>query len=428
MQRRSFLKIVSGLGLASTLPIGLVRPAFGATPTRFLITVSASGGWDPTSLIDPKGNALRSDGLGPVNNYSATQIKTIGNLRYAAYPDGVTPPDIASAGHLDTFFAKHYQRLRVINGIDTQTNGHESGQRFVWSGRLETGYPSVAALAAAPFAEQPMAFISNGGYDYTAALVAPLRTAAGSTFSALAYPNSQFPNVPSLVNAGYLSGPTYAAVQLAREQRLSSQRLTQTLPKRAQQLAQLETVRNSGVSLEGLLNYLPETVSAGLKGQAEVAIAAFASGLAVSATLNVGGFDTHANHDQDQSAALTTLLEGVDHLWEQIVLRGMQDRVTVLIGSDFGRTPFYNAAVGKDHWNITSVMAMGAGITGNTLIGETDAKFEALKMDPSTLLPHSTGLTVTPKHLHRALRDFIGVPSELDAQFPLAVESLALFA
>jgi len=428
MKRRAFLKFASGLGLSSVLPMTLVRPAFGATPTRFLITVSASGGWDPTSLIDPKGNALRSDGLGPVNNYSTSQIKTIGNLRYAAYPDGVTPPEVSSAGHLDTFFAKHYQRLRIINGIDTQTNGHESGQRFVWSGRLETGYPSVAALAAAPFAEQPMAFISNGGYDYTASLVAPVRTAAATTFSALAHPNSQFPNVPSLIGSAYFSAPTYAAVQLARQQRLSSLRLTETLPKRAQQLAQLETVRNSSVSLDNLLEYLPTTMSDGLKGQAEVAIAAFASGLAVSATLNLGGFDTHANHDADQSDALTNLLEGVDHLWEQIEQRGLQNQVTILIGSDFGRTPFYNSAVGKDHWNITSVMAMGAGITGNTLIGETDANFEALKLDPSTLQAHSAGLTVTPKHLHRALRDFIGVPSELDAQFPLPVESLALFA
>jgi uncharacterized protein (DUF1501 family) len=428
VQRRSFLKLMGSVGGASILPMSLVRPAFGATPSRFLITVSASGGWDPTSLIDPKGNALRADGLGPVNNYSSTQIKTIGNLRYAAYADGVAAPETTSAGHLDTFFAKHYQRLRVINGIDTQTNGHESGQRFVWSGRLEEGYPSVAALAAAPFAEQPMAFISNGGYDYTAALVAPVRTSGASTFKALAYPNSQFPNVPSLQSAGYFSTPTYAAVQLAREQRLASLRLAETLPKRIAQLAQLETVRNSDVALDGLLDYLPEAVSVGLKGQAEVAIAAFASGLAVSATLNVGGFDTHADHDEDQTSALTTLLEGVDHLWEQIEKRGMQNQVTILIGSDFGRTPFYNTALGKDHWNITSVMAMGAGITGNTMIGETDSNFEALKLDPNTLLTHSTGITVTPKHLHRALRDFLGVPDELDKQFPLVVESLPLFA
>ncbi len=426
MQRRHFLQALGSLGTAALLPMTLVRPAYGATPTRFLITVSASGGWDPTSLIDPKGNALRSDGLGPINNYSATQIKTIGNLRYAAYPDGITPPDVSSAGHLDTFFAKHYTRLRVINGIDTQTNGHESGQRFVWSGKLETGYPSVAALAAAPYAEYPMAFISNGGYDYTASLVAPVRTASASTFSALAYPNSQFPTVPTLISSGFHSAPTYAAVELAREQRLSRLRAQETLPSRVQQLSQLEKVRSGDVSLDRLLAELPATVSAGVKGQAEVAIAAFASGLAVSATLNVGGFDTHANHDEDQVEALTNLLEGVDHLWAQIVARGMQDKVTILIGSDFGRTPFYNAAVGKDHWNITSVMAMGAGITGNTLIGETDARFEALKINPATLQVHSSGITLTPKHLHRSLRDFLGVPKTLDQQFPLAVEAMPL--
>ena len=148
----------------------------------------------------------------------------------------------------------------------------------------------------------------------------------------------------------------------------------------------------------------------------------------MSAGLNLGGFDTHGDHDEDQTTALTALLEGVDHLWNQIVLRGLQDKVTIIIGSDFGRTPFYNTAAGKDHWNITSVMAMGAGITGNTLIGETDANFEARKLSVSTLEPHSSGIVVTPKHIHRALRDFLKVPAELDALFPIAVEKLALFA
>ncbi len=428
MERRHFLRLLTGVGLTGVLPMSLVRPALGATPSRFLITVSASGGWDPTALVDPKGNALRADGLGPVNNYPASQIKTIGKLRYAAYPDGVTPPATDSPGHLDTFFAKHYSRLRVINGVDTQTNGHETGQRFVWSGKLEEGYPSVAALAAAPYASQPMAFISNGGYDFTASLVAPVRTAAATTFTALAYPNSQYPNDPALRSAGYFSTPAYAAVQAAREQRLTRLRVSEALPERAAQMAKLATVRDSDVPLDSLLTHLPATVSSGLKGQAEIAVAAFASGLAVSAGLNLGGFDTHGDHDEDQTAALTALLEGVDHLWTQIEQRGLQDKVTVIIGSDFGRTPFYNTADGKDHWNITSVLAMGAGITGNTLIGATDANFEALKLSASTLEPHSAGLLVTPKHIHRALRDFLGVPAELDALFPLPVEKLALFA
>lgn len=428
MKRRAFLKNISGIGMAGMLPMALIKPAFGATPDRFLITISATGGWDPTSLIDPKGDALRADGLGPINNYSASEIKSAGNIIYAPYSNIVEAPTAESAGNMDTFFARHSDRLLVINGVDTQTNGHDSGRRFVWSGKLEEGYPSVAALAASPFADYPMAFISNGGYDFTASLVAPVRTAGASTFSQLAYPNSQFPENENLVDLSYFGDASYLAIQQAREERLARLRIQESLPKRVAQMQQLETVRNTDVALENLLDFLPEEVETGIKGQADIAIAAFASGLAVSANLSAGGFDTHGNHDVDQTDSLTELLEGIDHLWQQIELQGMQDKVTVIIGSDFGRTPFYNTGDGKDHWNITSIMAMGAGITGNRVIGATDENFEALRLNPNTLESDSNGIIVTPQHVHRALRDFIGVQSDLDNLFPIAVDSLNLFA
>ncbi|MEY4642337.1 MAG: hypothetical protein RLZZ227_2331 [Pseudomonadota bacterium] len=427
MKRRAFLRTLTLLGAGHALPMTLIPAAFGATPARFFVSVNADGGWDPTDLIDPKGNTPRSDGRGPVNHYAASAIKSAGNLRYAVYPDGATAPDATNAGHLDTFFQKHYRRLRVINGIDTQTNGHETGRRFVWSGRLEQGFPSVAALAAAPYAEQPMAYISNGGYDFTASLVASVRTSSSATFTSLAYPNSQYADIAARRNEGYLSANADNMVQAARAARLERQQQDETLPLRLQQMQQLEEARSGDVALDGLLTRLPATLSSGLKGQAEVAAAAFASGLAVSANLNLGGFDTHGNHDQSQLSALTRLLEGVDHLWSEVTRHGLQDKVTIVIGSDFGRTPFYNAGAGKDHWNVTSIMAMGAGVSGNLVVGATNGNFEAMKLNASTLQPHSSGITVTPKHVHRALRDMLGVPAQFDAQFPLNVERLPLF-
>jgi len=414
--------------MAGVLPMSLIKPAFGATPDRFLITISATGGWDPTSLMDPKGDAPRSDGLGPVNNFSASEIKSAGKLIYAPYSNIIEPPATESTGHMDNFFAKHSENLLVINGIDTQTNGHDSGRRFVWSGKLEEGYPTVAALAASPFADYPMAFISNGGYDFTASLVAPVRTAGAATFSQLAFPNSQFPETENLMQLSYFSDTSYSAIQQAREERLARLRIQESLPKRQAQMDQLQTVRNTDVELENLLDFLPEDVSNGLKGQAEIAIAAFASGLAVSANLNAGGFDTHGDHDVDQTSSITELLEGIDHLWEQVELQGMQDKVTIVIGSDFGRTPFYNSGDGKDHWNVTSIMAMGAGISGNRVVGETNANFEALKLNPDTLEADSNGIIVTPQHIHRSLRDFLGVQSDLDNLFPIGAEALNLFS
>lgn len=428
MKRRTLLKALTGIGMAGVLPMSLTRPAFGATAERFLITISATGGWDPTALIDPKGNTPRADGLGPVNNYSASAIKSAGNLSYAPYPSMIEEPAIESTGHFDTFFNKHADRLLVINGIDTQTNGHDSGRRFMWSGKLEEGYPTIAALAAAPFADQPMAFISNGGYDFTASIVAPVRTASPGTFNQLAFPNSMFPTDPDLLDLGLVGQSSYSLVQQAREERLVRQRMAETLPKRQKQMEQLQTVKNSDVELQSLLDFLPNEVSSGLAGQAEVTIAAFASGLAVSANLNASGFDTHGDHDQDHTPSLTALLEGIDHLWEQIEQRGMQDKVTILIGSDFGRTPFYNEGDGKDHWNITSIMAMGAGITGNRIIGATNENFEALKLNTSTLQPDDNGIIITPQHVHRSLRDFLGVQDDLDKLFPIGVKKLDLFS
>ncbi len=427
MKRRAFLRNLTLLGVGNALPMTLVPAALGATPARFIVSVNADGGWDPTTLIDPKGNTARTDGRGPINHYAASAIKTAGNLRYAAYPEGITPPDPANAGHLDTFFQKHYQRLLVINGIDTQTNGHDSGRRFVWSGRLEEGFPTLGAVAAAPYAEQPMAFISNGGYDFTASLVPNVRTASAGTFTALAYPNSQYADDASRRNQGYMSDSAYNAVQAARARRLDRLQASETLPRRLEQLEQLEAVRAGDLSLAGMLAKLPASVSTGLKGQAEVAAAAFASGLAVSANLNLGGFDTHGNHDQAQTNALTNLLAGVDHLCMEVARHGLENKVTIIIGSDFGRTPFYNTGNGKDHWNVTSIMALGAGITGNRVIGESSVNFEARKLNASTLQPDSNGITVTPKHIHRALRDFLGVPAAIDNLFPISAERLALF-
>ena len=361
MKRRSVLQVPSGISMGSALPITCEN---AARPERFLITVVADGGWDPTRLTDPKGNTLRADGRGPVNHYAAAAIKAAGMLQYAGYPDSVEPPPVTSPGHLDTFFTKHHQRLLVINGIDTGARGHASGHRCVWSSRCEAGYPTINALVAAQVPGQALVFPANAVCNDRAARVAAIQ-------------------------------PRYA--------------------------------RGNELQLDAFSARLPLEVSSGFKGQGEVALAAFASGLATSARLELGGFDTHINHDVAQTTALTGLLEGIDHLWAQIEHHGMQHSVTVLIGSDFGRSPWYNAAGGKDHWHVASMLAMGAGVAGNRTVGASTADVDALRLNPATLAPHSSGIVLTPAHIHRAVRDLFQVSATLDQKYPLNAEPLGLF-
>ena len=60
------------------------------------------------------------------------------------------------------------------------------------------------------------------------------------------------------------------------------------------------------------------------------------------------------------------------YLWDYAEEHGVADRMVVVLGSDFGRTNFYNAVDGKDHWPIGSfiVMEKNQRWTGRA-VGET---------------------------------------------------------
>ncbi len=432
MNRRYFLKALAATGMSLSLPIVSTPLSAAADPNRFWVMVNASGGWDPTSLCDPKGNALRSDGRGPVNNFATAAIRSAGNINYAPYADTITAPVDDT---LAEFFTRHSGRMQVINGIDTGTNSHSVGSRFVWSGKSDMGNPSLAAMIAASAApNKAMSYISNGGYDFTDSIVSASRVSGSGNFSELA-----FPNEPSPGNTDrYHEDGVYDLIEKAQIASLSRQSSTEVLGKRRKKLNELLSARSGTDSLDQIVQKLPSPISSGLKGQAEMAAAAFAAGLSVSANLNVGGFDTHGNHDNSQTSSLDSLLDGVNHLWTELERQGIQDRTTILIGSDFGRTPFYNGytrdsgdlvgAGGKDHWNVTSMIVMGAGITGDRVIGGTDDLYGARKVNPSTLAFDDNGILITPAHIHKALRRVTGLAgTALDKLYPVAIDDIPLF-
>jgi hypothetical protein len=345
--------------------------------------------------------------------------------------------DIVQAGNLTVapvegpqeFFQKYHQDLMVINGLDMATNGHDSGTRNAWSGNLQEGFPSFPALVAgiqAPM--KPLAYVSNGGYDYTAGLVAPTRIGNIGAITKLAFPNSID---PTNNESTYHTQATYDRIQQLRNERLAQYRQTQGLPKLQHALGMLHTARTGGNELKLLTEVLPTALDNSgnaLKQQAQLAIAAYKAGIAVSANLRIGGFDTHGNHDMNQFAALKRYFEGVDYLIEEAGRQGVADKVVILMGSDFGRTPGYNSGNGKDHWSITSWVLYGQGIPGNTVVGSTDAQHRPIAMDPVTFTPLESGDRVTPAHVHKSLRKLAGIHEhQYSALYPLGVKEMPLF-
>ncbi len=74
---------------------------------------------------------------------------------------------------------------------------------------------------------------------------------------------------------------------------------------------------------------------------------------------------------------LEALNQAVPALYRDLEERGMLEKTTVLLASEFGRTPRLNPSGGRDHWSrASSALLFGAGIRRGAVFGKTDARGE----------------------------------------------------
>jgi hypothetical protein len=450
MDRRRFLKIAGLAGLSVMAPLGLREGSASQAkyPGPYWIMVNAGGGWDPTITFDPKGGKT-GDRTTVNQSYAPGEIKSSGNIPHA--PTALMPGGVLAAS-CASFLDAYHDRLMVLNGIDTTTNNHDAGSRTIWSGQLAEGYPSFAALAAAKALETmdlPMAYLSNGGYDSTGGLIPLTRVGGTDSIQRLAYPNIRDPNDPK--SDLYHSQATASRIAAAQSARLQTMQARQSLTSPRDAMGSLYLARESNGGLASLgealkgkelvrIDDIPKLAAIPgdsrnqvddaerLMQQAQIALFAFKSGVAVSANLDIGGFDSHSNNDDQQTSQQMQILVALDYLYSQLDAMGLADKTYVLVGSDFGRTPYYNDADGKDHWNITSMLLSGPKIPTNVVIGGTDGEFKPKTVNTKTLATDGTGVRIEPRHVHAELRRIAGLTgTDLDTQFPLTGETLRLF-
>ncbi|MCU0680674.1 MAG: DUF1501 domain-containing protein [Polyangiaceae bacterium] len=424
MQRRRFLQLASLAGLSVVAPVGLnginrLRAQEQRYDGPMWFFVHAGGGWDPTMLCDPKG-------IAPINrNYTADQIGRVGNIAYApiVYNEG--------AYSNQAFFTKFGSRLCVINGVETMTNNHDTGTVHTWSGRLGDGNPALGALIAGIKApSKPLGFVSAGGFDKTEGLTSVTRVDNVDVISRIAYPNR---NDPTKEEDLFHTSDTAARIAKFQRERLEAASGGQTLPALGAVTGQLFLSRTGSNELDLLMQYAPKQEelrnAPDLLRQAMIAIAGYRAGISVAASLSVGGFDTHGNHDQNQANALARLLTGLDALITYADAQ-IANNFVIVVGSDFGRTPVYNQQNGKDHWSATSMMMLGKGIRGDRVIGGTDDKQLSVGVDATTFAPlpgDRKASKITPGVVHRSLRQLAGIDQDEKARYyPVSGEELSL--
>ena len=426
MDRRDFLR-----GLAAMTPLaGFRLPLVNAADYRgkLFVFVQADGGWDPTSFCDPKTNTV---GEPLINHWAkSAEIRQAGSIRYAPFARN------------EAFFGKYYRRMLVINGVDAQTNSHSAGVVHNWSGRISEGYPTTTALLAARNGTgMAMPYLNFGGFSNTAGIVTFTRLNDPRLIVNIATPElSRWHR-----DRAYIRSADWEDLQASRAANIERLASAPNLLPRAARNRSLYASALTREATEGLRSYaamIPDRehlqereeigrFSSRLKLQAQLAVLAFKAGVAVSADLYQGGFDTHRDHDRDHELLLGNLTDSVDFLWDYAEIHGVADRMVVVMGSDFGRTNHYNSDLGKDHWPIGSFIVMEKNRPWtNRVVGETNELHFARKVNLATLQrDDASGVIIHPKHIHKALRRYLGVEGTVESQmFPFHnTEDLPLF-
>ena len=413
MKRRDLLKrtmLLGTAGLSLPVPRLYAAPYEGYTG-KLLVTVQCDGGWDVTSFCDPKTN---QPGEKEITSWSnSNDVQTAGNINYAPFANN------------QSFFESHFQDMLVINGVDMQTNSHSTGVLHSWSGRNAEGYPTITAMFAAKNApEQPLSYLNFGGFSSTANLIRFSRFQNVDNLRKLLEPESTGLDDNGEQNAPLKRSSEMALIREFRRRRTETLLSSSSLVNRQRiNLQAYNDALSSKENLKEFQSYLPASSElegriaannqsdSDLRDQTRLVTAAFESGLTSAADLFIGAYDTHTNHDALHEPLLAHTTDAIELFWHQAEERGVADRITMVIGSDFSRTPYYNGTNGKDHWPVGSfiIMEKNASWT-NRMVGQTDEGQNAFKINPNTLeRDDRDGTIIYPKHVHKALRRHLGI-------------------
>jgi uncharacterized protein (DUF1501 family) len=407
MNRRKFLEVASATGLVipywGLVPIANAQSA-GYTG-KILINVHAGGGLDASSWADPR----EKDPA--MNNYAAagTPAGVAGNIRYAPM------------GNNASFFGRYFNQMLVINGVHSETNGHDDGTRAHATGRLDMGYPNISELFASVHGKGlPMPWMNSGGFSVSAGLVAPTPIPNANNWRALITPNSASATQDFMKEADILK------TQAARGERVKAQLAAgDTVPRSQLVSTQLGGASDSRALLARVAQFTPATFDT--FAQAHVGLIAAQSGIASTIQLASGGFDGHSNLANGYANALPRLTDMVDYVWQKAAALGLADRIVLRIYSEFGRTPL-NSGNGKDHWAVgTQILMESAPAWGNRVFGASGPKHEQQKINPATgAVDPVNGIVMRPRHIHAALRQYLGIQTT-DPKFNLKVPAAETF-
>jgi uncharacterized protein (DUF1501 family) len=424
--RRTFLKAAAGF-MGATVFGGIPFRAFAqatnlAPADRCFVFVYFSGGWDQLLAFDPKDPTEFTP-----ERVSETRIlpgyNLINDARFATMPvvpeKGGVRSNIAfgpAVGRL----ADHFDLMTVVRGINMTTLGHEVGFRYFLTGKRPIGSAARGSTTATEIVGQlhPAVPIPSVAYNietyndrypgYANALrvsrstdlLLTLSPSTRTLDSELEQQLVDFRGQPISCEAA-----AYGARGVGETYANSRDQMQNVLSSRLDNSFRFERPENAEVRQKyGLGTTGPYDSEA---GRAALIATALKQGISQCVSINLtGGLDTHfgtqLTHANNQRRGFDALAMLVDDLRATAHPGGgnFMDHTTVLVFSEFSRTPLINASGGRDHHLTNSCLLMGAGVKHNYVFGASGN----IGMSPGTFdlrngQATSTGENILPEHI-----------------------------
>ena len=390
INRRNFIHTLTSAGALMGLPT-LSSCTIDKQERKFLF-VFIEGGWDPLCVFAPLFDAAAID-MEP-----AAQPMSIGKFRLV---DHEKRPSVRS------FFKKWGSSTLVVDGISTRSISHEVCAEIAMTGSSSgsaSDWPTLIALDQQDNFAMPSLIFS--GMDRAFAPTYP------GDHEVVVVRTGENNQLESMLQGYYIEETDLSVEPMPQEGRSildrfvreKSQALAPKFVHRGgkklirdfrQSLNQVQQLR----SLEHNINFSSE------EGESHIdsAISALSMGLCRCATLADGrDWDTHEDNSS-QNPQFEELFADLNLTLSKMATKpgtnggSLLDETVVVVMSEMGRTPKFNATGGRDHWPYTSAMIIGNGIKGGRSLGAYTNNFSGVGFD------HRNG---------KLLHDVIGVSSE----------------
>ncbi len=397
------------LPLTSLMHVPLAQ---AATNGRKFLHIFLRGGWDAHLACDPVIGTKLSSSV-----YNAA-YQNLGTFAVSGKPSliggwGLEPAKQAFAAVPTAF----------INGIFTEVTAHELAQNYMFSGVLSLSrsreYPALTALMGLASGSFPAHVVLGGPIPLGGSKMTnpPLQAQNGAGLAEmLRGPFNQYVKSSSF-------DPVHSLIKQLDEIHREGQNQSAQNAMAGWQSAssQLDQLYATGVGKKLALDQTIKdrygvTEDWSPKSLMPSAFLTLASGLSPFVTVSIDGFDTHSNHLTQHVPLLRLFASQLAILVNDLLntadpqhpSSSLMDNTTILISSEFVRSPSFNAALGTDHWPSASAIVMGKGVLDNRVIGRTDNQAQAQGWLNGQATARTPETQITPEMLVASLLDTMG--------------------